>query len=252
MDDDKYDLTMLCLYDIDRLGNKENKEHNILALYPIISDEADHGLSLGNIYDIKKFTYEKRCYRRLSLNDIGYAVLTVNAYTVRYLYDYLKPWNTLVNYNYINIVHTKYDTRDMDMKEVNLFKLKYLKNQIFKFLRIKTMYKSMRLLYCSKSKKFIIVNCNHTELMNLLIGVEIKQADNNIDDVVILDLDDNKHSINMSDYLNFIKQELFIPDYNLIDASSYKLFINLFCIETYAELKSFVSDLYKIHSELIK
>ena len=242
-----YDLTMLCLYDVEKL---ENKENNILALYPLLrSSEANLILSVGNIYDIKKFTCEKRSYLRLNLNDIRDEIITVNAYNYIYLHDYLKPENKLVNREEIKIVGTRYDIHALNTKEINLFKLKYLKEEVLEFLSIKRKRKTARLLYCSKYKKFIIVDCNHTELMNLIIRVDNWQSNNFIEDIDILDLDNNKRDIRKIDYLNFIKQELFIPDYTILETTSYKLFINLFCIETYAELKSFVSDLYKLHVE---
>ena len=165
--------------------------------------------------------------------------------------------NIFIN-DYVN-QYTKYLPRSKDFKfssgaqlyknnrgELSMYNIFILKKNIREFLELKLepKNKTLRLLYDSKYNNFMIVDSTYDDIRSMIFNFNINKLGVG-EFIKVLDYRNIEHSISITDYINFLKQESLIPDYYIYSSSFNDLFLTMLCFEKLHELKNFIMNLYK-------
>lgn len=221
---------------------KSNKECDVLHVSSYIKD-----VSLQpDIYFSYALRYIDQSYSFVDRKQIGSDIVCLDFSRNIFIKDYVNQY-------------TKYMPRSKDFKlspDAQLYKNKRgefsmsnifnIKKNIHKFLELKldSKNKSLRLLYDSKYNNFMIVDSVYDDIRRMVFNFNINKL--GVDEFIkVLDYKNIEHSISITDYTNFLKQEVLIPDYYIYQSSFNDLFLTMLCFEEFHELKNFIMNLHK-------
>ena len=225
-----------------RVLRKSNEECDLLHVSSYIKDDSLQ----PDIYYSYALNYINQSYSFIDSNHIGKDVVCLDFSRNIFI-------NDLVNQ------YTKYIPRSKEFKlssgaeryknnrgELSMYNIFILKKNIREFLELKRepKNKTLRLLYDSKYNNFMIVDSTYDDIRSMIFNFNINKLGMG-EFIKVLDYKNIEHSIYITDYINFLKQESLIPDYYIYPSSFNDLFLTMLCFEKLHELKNFIMNLYK-------
>ena len=189
--------------------------------------------------------YLKNKSREVDCSLLEGSTCLLNVSPLTNIYEYIKG-NTKYNPIEKRFTFESNSNGRPERYDLSMYSIFKIKKNIIEFLKLKSdsKNKTLKLLYDSENENFITVDSSYLDIKKMVYGYDINTLKDGY--INILDYKNNSHTIQKFDYFNFLRQEVLLEDYYILEHRLEDLMQTMMCFEELDEFLNFKLSLYKL------